>query len=157
MANYNGMTANEAYKAVCQMLDQANLKYDTDEAELTVICGIQGDDFPVRMRIMVDEGHNLIALYSQLPFAVQEEKRVELAIAISKVNNNLVDGSFDYDMRDGSILFRLTMSYLESFISSEALMYQLLVSFKTIDEYNDKLFMLDKGAISLEDFLSSEN
>ena len=61
------------------------------------------------------------------------------------------------NMRDGSILFRLTLSYLDSFIGNEAFFYQLLVSFKTIDQYNDKFFMLSKGAISIEDFLASED
>ena len=153
----NGMTAKEAFKAVCNMLDSANLKYDTDVSELKIICGIQGDDFPVRMQIMIDEDHTLVALYSQMPFDVPEDKRIEFALAISKVNNSLADGSFDYDMRDGSILFRLTLSYCDSVIGSEAFFYQLLVSFKTIDQYNDKFFMLSKGAISIEDFLASED
>ena len=153
----NGMTAKEAFKAVCNMLDSANLKYDTDVSELKVICGIQGDDFPVRMQILIDEDHTLVALYSQMPFDVPEDKRIEFALAISKVNNSLADGSFDYDMRDGSILFRLTLSYLDSFIGNDAFFYQLLVSFKTIDQYNDKFFMLSKGAISIEDFLASED
>ena len=153
----NGMTAKEAFYAVCNMLDSANLKYDTDESELKVICGIQGDDFPVRMQILIDEDHTLVALYSQMPFDVPEDKRIEFALAISKVNNSLADGSFDYDMRDGSILFRLTLSYLDSVIGNDAFFYQLLVSFKTIDEYNDKFFMLSKGAISIEDFLASED
>ena len=80
-----------------------------------------------------------------------------MALAISQINNNLADGSLDYDMRDGSILFRLTISYIDSIIGEEALFYQLLVSFQTIDEYNDKLFLVSNGSISIEDFLSSEN
>ena len=153
----NGMTAKEAFRAVCDMLDGANLKYSADADALKVECGIQGDDFPVKMQMIVDDDHHLVALYSQMPFEVPEDKRVELAIAISVVNNRLADGSFDYDMRDGSILFRLTLSYLDSVIGNEAFFYQLLVSFKTIDEYNDKLFLLAKGSISIEDFISSEN
>jgi hypothetical protein len=153
----NGMTSREAFNAVCAMLENHNLKYEADASELKILCGIQGEDFPVRMQIIIDDDHKLVALYSQLPFEVQENKRIDMALAISQINNHLADGSFDYDMRDGSILFRLTLSYIDSIIGEDALFYQLLISFQTIDEYNDKLFLVSNGSISIEDFLSSEN
>ena len=79
----------------------------------------------------------------------------EIDSDISVINNNLVDGCFDYDLSDGTIIFRMTNSYLESEVSRELFEYMLFLSFTTVDEYNDKLMMLSKGLISLAQFLES--
>jgi hypothetical protein len=54
---------------------------------------------------------------------------------------------------DGSIVFRLTSSYLNSEISEDLLEYVLMVSAATVDEYNDKFLMLAKGMINIQKFL----
>jgi len=96
-------------------------------------------------------------LYSKLPFTVPEDKRIEASIAISVINYTIVDGSFDYNLLNGNIIFRLTSSFRESMIAATTLEYMLYVSCNTVDEYNDKLFMLCKGALSLEDIIKAAN
>jgi hypothetical protein len=80
-----------------------------------------------------------------------------MSLAISAVNYTMVDGSFDYNFLNGNTLFRLTSSYRNSMISTTALEYMLMVSCNTVDEYNDKLFMLCKGMMSLEDIVKAAN
>ena len=72
------------------------------------------------------------------------------------MNDRLVDGSFDFDMAEGRISFRLTTSYIESILGKKLFEYMLMVSASTIDEYNDKFLMISKGMISFEQFLDSE-
>jgi hypothetical protein len=69
----------------------------------------------------------------------------------------LKDGSFDYDINDGEIRFRLTSSYRESILSKELFVYMIGVSIGTIDQYNDKFFMLSKGVMSIQQFIEQEN
>lgn len=57
---------------------------------------MQGDDLPIEIQIRVDVEHSLIILLSHLPFLVGKEKRLYMAVAISIVNNVIVDGSFDF-------------------------------------------------------------
>ncbi|MBQ7319833.1 MAG: YbjN domain-containing protein [Clostridia bacterium] len=148
----NVKSSYDVYQTLCAMLDDLNLKYSRDDESFAIQVGIQGEDFPVRMQIRVNPGKSLISVLSQLPFSVPEEKRVEMSVAISMANYLLVDGSFDYNIGEGDILFRLTSSYLDSLIGKEMLQYMLMVSYKTIDDFNDKFFMLMKEKMSLDEF-----
>ena len=86
-----------------------------------------------------------------------EDKRVDGAIAVCAANYGLVDGSFDYDLRDGEIRFRLTSSYRESALSEDLFEYMIMVSAATVDQYNDKFFMIAKGIMTVQQFLEQEN
>ena len=146
----NVKSAYEVYQTLCTMLDDLNLKYSRDDESFAIQVGIQGEDFPVRMHIRVNPGKSLISVLSQLPFSVPEDKRIEMSVAVSMANYLLVDGSFDYNIGEGDILFRLTSSYLDSLIGKELLQYMLMVSYKTIDNFNDKFFMLMKEKMTLD-------
>ncbi len=61
------------------------------------------------------------------------------------------DGCFDYDVHDGSILFRMTTSWRGGAISDDVFEYLMMVACRTIDEYNDKLLMISKGVMSVDD------
>jgi hypothetical protein len=148
----NVKSAYEVYQTLCTMLDDLNLKYSRDDESFAIQVGIQGEDFPVRMHIRVNPGKSLISVLSQLPFSVPEDKRIEMSVAVSMANYLLVDGSFDYNIGEGDILFRLTSSYLDSLIGKELLQYMLMVSYKTIDNFNDKFFMLMKEKMTLDEF-----
>ena len=67
-----------------------------------------------------------------------EDKRFDIALATTVVNNRLVDGSFNFDMADGKVSFRLTASCIESILGKELFQYMLMVSANTIDAYNDR-------------------
>ncbi|MBR6742530.1 MAG: hypothetical protein IKM09_03700, partial [Clostridia bacterium] len=94
-------------------------------------------------------------LISHMPFVIHEDKRLDVAIAVTALNNRLVDGCFDYDIKSGHMFFRMTNSFIDSRLDEEVFAYMLFCACKTIDDYNDKFLMLDKGMLSLEQFLSS--
>ena len=143
------------YGTLCSTLDSHEWHYKKDEEKLSIDCGAQGEDLPMEITIKVDAERQLIMLLSHLPFVISEDKRLDVAIAVSAVNNKLVDGSFDYDIADGHMFFRMTSSFIESEIGNELFTYMLMVSCHTIDEYNDKFLMLGKGMMSIEDFISN--
>ena len=147
------LQAKEAFKTLCAMLDGREWKYDKDEENLAIKSGASGDDLPIDIRITVDPNKQLVTLLSQLPYSVPEDDRVLLAVAVCAANYNMVDGSFDYNLSSGNIMFRMTTSIRESIISQDVFEYMLYVSCRTVDEYNDKFFMLTKKTMSLEDFI----
>jgi hypothetical protein len=158
MADQNQwMYAKEVFKTLCEMLDARGWKYKKDEDSLFIECSAQGEDLPIAVRMEVDAERMLVILYSELPFDVPEDKRVEMSLAISAINYTLVDGSFDYNVLNGNLLFRLTSSFRESMIADTALEYMLYVSCNTVEAYNDKLFMLCKGMMSWEDITKAAN
>ncbi len=105
----------------------------------------------------VNPNNQLVSFISWLPFEIEESKRVDLALAVCIANYGLADGSFDYNIADGSILFRLTSSYREVTLSEELIEYMLYCSASTVDEYNDKFFMIAKGVLSVQDFAAQQN
>lgn len=145
--------AEEVYKTLIRMLDGIDWNYDRDDDKLLIKSGVKGDDFPVEFIVVVQPKQEVVQFLSTLPFKMPEDKRIDGAVATSVVNYRLVHGSFDYDMRDGRIIFRMTSSYRDSKISEELLEYTIMVSAATVDDYNDKLFMLSKGMITLDDFI----
>lgn len=145
--------AQSVYKALCDMLDEREWHYEKDEEALSIKCEAQGEDLPMEILIEVDRDRKLVSLLSEMPFNVPENRRTELAVAVSQANNGMVDGSFDYDFITGSIIFRLTSSYRESLIGKELLAYMLMCACYTIDEYNDKFLMVAKNEMTIEEIL----
>ena len=154
MADEKLERAQRVFKALCENLDSHKWKYEKDDSELKVTCIAQGNDLPVEIMITADSDRQLILFLSRLPFIVPEDKRVDIALAVSAINNKLVDGSFDYNYRNGVLLFRMTSSFIESEIGSEMFTYMIMIACITIDEYNDKLLKICGGDLSIEDFLS---
>lgn len=146
--------AQATFAALCQALDKEGWHYQKDEEKLSIECSARGDDLPMELRVNVDVDRMFVILLSPIPFAIQDDKRLDVAIAVCAINNALVDGCFDFDVTSGRMFFRMTNSFIESKIGEEVFLYMLYCSCQTIDEYNDKLLMLAKGTISLEQFLS---
>lgn len=146
--------AKMTFDSVCKALDSIDFKYDKNEEELKIICSARGDDLPMKLHVIVDVERSIVRVLSLLPFDVKEDKRIDMAVAASIINDMLVDGSFDFDIKSGNMFFRLTNSFIESVMSHEVFVYMILCSLKTIDEYNDKLLMLSSGMIDLEKFTS---
>ena len=155
--NEEMMQAKATYATLCEMLDEHEWKYARDDEALAVDTGASGDDLPMKLRIEVDAERQLVSLISKLDFSIPDDKRVEMSLAVSMINYTMVDGCFDYNFLNGNIVFRLTTSYRGSMLSKDAMEYMLFVSCRTIDDSNDKLLMLTKGALSLEDIMKAAN
>jgi len=145
--------AKAAYATLLEMLDERGWHYDRDDDSFTISCSARGDDLPIDVRIQVDPDRLLVVLLSQLPFTVPEDKRVDLSLAVSAVNYAIVDGSFDYNFKNGILLFRMTSSYRESLIGKDLFEYMLYVACHTVDDYNDKFLMMIKDKMTLQDLI----
>lgn len=146
------VSANEVYQKLCAALDARSWTYEKEEEHLLVSFDVNGEDIPIRFLIRVDEERSLVSVMSPLPFDIPEEKRIEGALAVCAASNRLADGSFDYDLLDGSIVFRLTATYRDSVISEQLLQYMIDCTCFVVDEYNDRFLLLSKGLLNVEEF-----
>lgn len=149
--------AQQVYQTLCNTLDARGWKYGKEEEKLLVHFGVRGEDIPMNFVIVVDADRQLVRLMSPLPFKMCEEKRMEGAIATCVVNYGMADGSFDYDLSDGKIVFRMTVSFRESQLGEGLFQYMIDCSCAMADKYNDRLLALDKGLMSLSDFIAKRN
>jgi len=147
--------ALDTFATICMALDENDWKYKKDGENLVIECGAQGDDLPMDLTIKVDARRQFVMLFSRMPFVIQEDKRLDMAVAVSAVNNALADGCFDYDVLTGRMYFRMTNTFMESKMDREVFTYMLYCSCQTIDEYNDKFLMLAKGMLDMEKFLAA--
>ena len=145
--------AEIAFDTLCNTLNKMDWTYGKED-RFTIETGATGDDIPMILKITIDPDRQLISLLSPFEFTVPEEKRIDVAAAIRAINYMLVDGSFDYNVGNGRIIYRITSSIINTLVSNELFKYLILVSCKTIDDYNDKLLLLSKGEITLESFLN---
>jgi len=155
--NEKKMMGQTVFNTICKMFDDQGYHYEKHEDDLVITCQVRGEDLPMDILFAVRDDRQIVQLLSPMPFTVPEDKRIDIALAITVINDRLVDGSFDFNMANGKISFRQTASYIESILGKELFEYMLMVSAATIDEYNDKFLMIAKGMISFEQFLESES
>ena len=147
--------AKAVYETLCGMLDEKNLKYQKHEEEMIATFGIRGEDLPIDILFKVDADRQLVTVFSPISVTVPEDRRVELVFAVSIINRIISDGSFDYDITQGKIIFRAAHSYMDSVISKEVYSYMLNLTASLVEEYNDKILMLSKGMMTLGQFIES--
>ena len=145
--------AKKAYATLCEALDARNWKYEKVDDELLVHFSVNGDDLPIQYIIFVDVDRQLIRLLSHMSFDMSEDKRIDGAIATCHATYGLRDGSFDYDLSDGKIVYRMTSAFLDNEIPVSAIQYLIDFAGAVVDKYNDKFFALNKGFLTIEKFL----
>ncbi len=147
--------AKKVFQTLCAALDARNWTYEKDAEKLLVHFGVNGDDIPMKFIIFVDADRQIVRLISPLSFKMSEEKRVEGAVACCMTSYGMADGSFDYDLSDGSVSFRMTESFNACELGEGVFQYMISCACAMVDEYNDKFLALDKGMISISDFVKS--
>lgn len=148
--------AQSVYETACRALDAKDWKYTRHDEDLVLTFGARGDDLSMDFLLVVNPEAQVISVISLMPFKINEDKRVEAALAVCMANYGLVNGSFDYDISDGEIRFRLASSFRESILGEELINYMVLVAAGTIDKYNDKFLAVSTGVMSFEQFVEWE-
>ncbi len=146
--------AKQVYATLCAAIDRREWNYQKDEENLVAYFGVSGDDIPMQFILVVDAERQLIRVMSPLPFKMSEAKRMEGAIVTCVASYGMADGSFDYDLSDGTIVFRMTASFRESLIGEGLFHYLISCSCAMVDEYNDQFLAIDKGMMSITDFIA---
>ena len=145
----------EVFRTICSRFDRMGWNVDKNEQELVISCSARGDDLPIELRIEIDTMRGLFMVISPISFTIQEDKRLDTAVAVCAINDILVHGCLDYNINRGRIFYRMVNSFIDSTIGEELAEYMVICACRTVDEYNDKLLMLSKGRMTLEQFLTS--
>lgn len=152
----NLASARAVYKTLCDAIEKRGWRYQKDDEKLFVVLSVIGEDLPMEFQVTVDVERQLVRLISPFPFTISENKRAEGAVAACVATYGLVDGSFDCNPLIGTIRYRMTASFKESLIGEGVFHYMFSCAGKMIDRYNDKFLAIDKGLLSISDFIASE-
>ena len=150
--------AERVFQTICNMLDGINFRYRTDkrDEDYYIMLTVNGDDIPMDEYLIVRPNIQVVSLLSPMPFKTPEDKRVEMAMAVCVSNYGLYEGTFDYDINDGEIRYRLTASFYENILSGDYFNHMLQLASFWIDKYNDRFMMLAKGGMTLQQFIDAE-
>ena len=146
--------AQEMYALLCGTLDKRNWKYSKNEEEQIVKFGVVGDDLRMNVCIEVNADREFITSYTTQDWSVPKDLRIPFAVGVCAVNNHLVDGSFDFDLLEGDVTYRLTLSYHDAKISGEAIEYLIDCAAATVDDVNDIMKDFVDGKINFDEYVS---
>lgn len=146
----------KVYQAFQEHLKKNDFNFNAHDDRLVINLTVNGDDLPIQTIIHVHDERDVVQILCYMPKA-PEEKRPEVAVAVAVANYGIVNGSFDFDMNDGELRFRVTHNFADGVPSDDVIRYLLGIAFTTADRYNDRFFMLCKGMITLEQFIEKES
>ncbi len=149
--------AKAVYEVFCNALKEDDWSFEPMDETLSIFLGVKGENLNMDLGIMVEEGRQLVNVMSQLPFEVIEDRRMEMAIAICMANTRTACGHFDYDISDGTILFRLSHSFNDCPLTKGLARALVGKTCSVVDHYYDRLRALGTGVIDLERFLELES
>lgn len=145
--------ARQTYRTLLSAIEANEWVCSHNDAQLALNFGVHGDDLDMEFYVLVDAERQIVRLISRLPFKFPGNKIYEGAIATGVANYALVDGNFDFDITSGDVIFRMTTSFLSSVVSKDAFINLVNYAAWAVDRFNDKLFMVSNGMMSLDDFI----
>lgn len=148
--------AKKIYATMVSALKKKDWQFDEREEDFAIFSSYTGDDIPIKFAISIDAEREVIRFLSPMLFNMAEDKRIDAAIAVCVANYGLNNGSFDYDLNDGKVYFRLTTSYVGCEVGEEFFMDMMATALLTTDKYNDRFLMLSKGAITIQQFIEQD-
>lgn len=152
--NVKNELAVRMFDCIDELLPEIGIRnYSKDEDELKFRYIINGDDIPMNFVMRVVPSAGIISLLSPFSFKIKDKNIVNASIAVSATNNSILNGSFDLDVFDGSLCFRISTCYTEELVDMDVLRYLVAVASNTVDRYNDRLLALNKNIISLDEYL----
>lgn len=151
----NNKLATQHYQSIIKALKKQNFSFTEHQDDLAITATFTGDDLPINVIIRVIPDSSAVQLVSPMSFEIPEEKRVEIALAIAFVNNKLINGGFDYDLKESTLSYRSAVNYDDnSVLTDDFFLTMLFVAAQTIDDYNEKFMMLARSLMTIEQFLN---
>lgn len=152
MAKYE--EAKAMYKTLCQTLNNIEWRYNGEEKDdqFVVETAAVGSDLKMGLHILIEVDRQLMYLKSPMPFRAPEDKMDLLGKAVLIANYSMLNGSFEMDLSDGYIAFKIVVPFMSSMISTEVCRYMIIVSCNMVDCFNDKFQALCDGKMTLQEF-----
>lgn len=151
------MEAKAMYNTLCNTLDNMKWRYSKEEDKLVIRTSAVGDDLSIKLFMKVDSERQVMYLKSPMPFEVPEGTRQSVGMAVLIANYCMLNGSFEYDLSDGYLAFKMVIPFMESMVSEAVCKYMINLSCRMTDKFNDKFKSLAEGTMTLDEFKNFAN
>lgn len=147
------VTALNIYSDMCDVLDENEFVYDKDDDKLRVELFVANtNNISIKFIMMINIEMQTIMLTSPIDLKMSEDKQMEGILSACIASNNLPDGSFDYDLPNRSVSFRLTFSYKGSLVGKGLFLRLICYSYSIVSKYVVKFSDINKGILSIDKF-----
>ena len=144
--------AKSLYKTLCHTLDNMKWHYNKEEDNFIIRTSAVGDDLSMKLFMKIDADRQVMYLKSPMPFEVPTYSREKMTTAVIMANYSMLNGSFEMDLNDGYLAFKMVVPYMESIISEKVCHYMITLSCSMTDKFNDKFKALVDGTMTLNEF-----
>lgn len=148
------MEAKSMYNTLCKTLDDMKWQYNKEEEKLIVRTSAVGEDLSMKLYMKIDADRSVMYLKSPMPFNIPADKCEILCRAAIIANWQMLNGSFEMDLADGYLGFKVVVPFMESIISTKTCHYMINLSCRMVDKFNDKFQSLVDGKMTLDQFQS---
>lgn len=146
------------YQNFLKYLDDNELKYSaSDDGDQIIYLGFESDDFPLKHFFEFRTNKPILIVQSPMPYKADSKIVRDISLAINIVNQTLQCGQFRLDVTTGEIDFRYAYYYGDLNLTPEVFDYIIGLTNYATNEFNDKLFLVIKGALSLEELHKMAN
>ena len=140
--------AKTMYNTLCQTLDNMNWHYTKEEDKFIVRTSAVGQDLTMKLFMKIDEDKQVMYLKSPMPFDVPTYVRDKITTAVVLANYTMHNGSFEFDLSDGYLAFKMVVPYMESIISERVCHYMINLSCNMTDKFK----ALVDGTMTMTEF-----
>ena len=132
-----GNPSNRTIKNAKKALESLDLNYEDRDG--TIVLSAMGDDLPIGMVIMADDGNMTLNIYCYLMFDFDSDARAKLIPELNTLNNTINNGGFYMSDDENKIYFKIVQSFFDQVPSDETIAHLIKVAFKTVDVNDGKL------------------
>ena len=101
--------AKSLYKTLCQTLDNMKWHYTKEEDKFVIRTSAVGDDLSMKLYMKIDAERQVMYLKSPMPFDIPAYVREKLSTAVIMANYSMLNGSFEFDLSDGYLAFKMVI------------------------------------------------
>ena len=142
----------QVYQTAIKAFDEINWHYNRDDENQIITCNVSGEDLTIKIFYRVCTDRNIMYVKSAMPFTVNEKKRMELCVAVAIANFTMLNGSFELDISDGYLGFKILCPFMDMTPTTEVCKYLINLTCRMTDIYNDKFLAVANGTMTLNQF-----
>ena len=142
--------SKELYEKIAEFLDEDGWNYDFEEKIGVIFTGVKLGNTLERVRIFIDIRDDKYLVYAAMDQKCAEAFRFETAALLTRINYDIVYGSFDMDFSDGDIRFRFPVDCDGMLPSRDIVQDSVALPALMMERFGDAIYRVMNGECSAE-------
>lgn len=147
--------SKEIFDGFCEYLKSNDCRFNKDDENLVAFFIIKSDNIEIKFIAKAEVNRETFRIMAMLPVNFGSGKRIDGAMVTTIATSGMANGSFDYDISSGNVMFKIAESYMGSKISPAVYDYMVDCAMMTIAEYYGKFLAVSEGKMTVPEFMKA--